>query len=321
MVGPELDQLLDGKDEGARCEIAHRVGERLSVMDISEADRLAAETLARALATDAIDRVRRALSETVRHARLLPKDIAFKIAHDIDLVAVPFLAITEVFSDSDWEKLVLTLSRGALVAVSGRSTMPEFLAMRLAEIGDSVVVDTLLENPAAPMTEPVCHTIIDRFEAEMWVLDRMADRGDLIASIAAALTLKVSRMAREKLLKTYQLEKDAEAVLSEAETLSLLQLVTETDEANMLALARRLNEEGKLTPGLALAALRGASLEFCEAALSLLSGSRFEHGRSVVQRADSAAVIKLLARAGVPENAQDEFWSEIEAARAGKKPA
>jgi len=319
MAEPSLGQLLDGKDEGARCEIAHRVGERLSGMDISDVDRRAAETLARALATDAIDRVRRALSEKVRHARLLPKDIAFKIAHDVDLVAVPCLAITEVCSDSDWEKHVLTLSRGALVGAAGRSSMPEFLALRLAEMGDSVIVDTLLENPAAPMTEPVCHTIIDRFEAEMWVLDKMADRGDLIASIAAALTLKVSRLAREKLMKTYHLEKDAEALLSEAETASLVQLATETDEANMVALACRLKKEHKLTPGLALAALRGGSLGFCEAALSLLGGSRLEHGRSVIQRADSATVIRLLAKAGVPENAQDEFWADIEAARARRK--
>ncbi len=321
MAEPGLGQLLEGKDDGARCEIARRVGERLAVTDISDVDRRAAETLARVLTADAIERVRHALSETVRHAPLLPKDIALKIAHDVDAVAAPFLEITEVFSDSDWQQLVLTLSRGALVAVSGRSSMPEFLALRLAELGDSVIAGPLLENPATPMTKPVCHTIIDRFEAEMWVLDKLADRGDLIADIAVALTLKVSRMAREKLMQTYDLEIFAGTVMSDAETASLVQLVTKTDGDNMLALARRLKQEHKLTPGLTLAALRSGSLEFCEAALSLLSESRFEHVRSVILRADAATVIRLLAKAGVPEDARDEFWTEIEAARARHKPA
>ncbi len=321
MAEIRLDQLLDGKDEGARCEIARRVGQRLIVTDISDADRRAAETLARALTTDAIERVRHALSETVRHAPHLPKDIALKIAHDVDAVAVPFLETTEVFSNSDWQQLVLTLSRGALVAVSGRSSMPEFLALRLAELGDSVVAGSLLENAATPMTEPVCHTIIDRFEAEMWVLDKLADRGDLIAGIAAALTLKVSRMAREKLMQTYDLEEISGTVMSDAETASLVQLVTETGGENMLALARRFKQEHKLTPGLTLAALRSGSLEFCGAALSLLSETRFEHVRSVILRADAATVIRLLAKAGVSKNAQDEFWAEIEAARARQKPA
>jgi len=314
-----LEQLFDGKDEGARCEIARRVGERLAVTDLSDVDRRAAETLARALTADAIERVRRALSETVRHAPLLPKDIALKIAHDVDSVAVPFLEITEVFSDSDWRQLVLTISRGALVAVSGRSPMPEFLALHLAELGDSVVAGSLIENPATPMTKPVCHTMIDRFEAEVWVLDKMACRGDLIADIAAALTLKVSGVVRERLIRTYGLEAASGTVMSDAETASLVDLVTETDGANMLALARRLKQEYKLTPGLTLAALRGGSLEFCEAALSLLSESRFEHVSSVIRRADAVTVIRLLAKASVPETARDEFWTEIEAARARPK--
>jgi len=316
MAEPELSQLLEGKDEAARCEIARRVGERLAVDDISDVDRRAAETLARILVADAIERVRRALSETVARAPLLPKDIAVKIAHDVDAVAIPFLKITEVFSDGDWDKLVLTLSRGALVAVSGRSSMPEFLALRLAELGDSVIVTSLLENEAAPMTKPLCHTIIYRFELETWVLDKMADRGDLIADIAAALTLKVTRAAREKLMKTYNFEEISGTVLSDAETAALARLATKTDAANMLALARRLKQEYRLTPGLTLAALRGGSLEFCVVALSLLSESRLEHVRSVIRRADAATVIRLLAKAGVPETARDEFWTEIEAARA-----
>lgn len=315
MAEPELSQLLDGKDEDSRCDIARRVGERLSVDDISAADRRAAETLARMLAADAIERVRRALSETVGRAPLLPKDIALKIAHDVDAVAIPFLEITEVFSDSDWDRLVLTLSRGALVAVSGRSSMSEVLARRLAELGDSVVVERLIDNAAAPMTEPVCHTIIDRFELETWVLDKLADRGDLIADVAAALTLKVSRMAREKLTAKYDLAEHGAAVMSEAETAALVQLVADTRGGNMLALARRLKQEKKLTPDLTLAALRGGSDEFCEAALSLLSGTRVEHVASVLRRADAATVLRLLSKAGVPADMRAVFLAEIEVAR------
>lgn len=316
-----LEGLLDGKDETARCAVAYRVGERLMLAELSDVDRKAAETLARALTADAIERVRVALSEAVRHAPNLSRDIALKIAHDVDPVAVPFLKVTEVFSDSDWEKLVLTLSRGALVAVSGRSSMPEGLARCLAELGDSVVVSTLLENPAAPMTSPVCHTIMDRFEAETWVLDKMADRNDLITEIATALTLKVSRLAREKLTRTYGLDDSAMATLTDAEAAATLRLVKETDEANMLALARRLYQENKLTTGLALAALRGGSFVFCEAAISSLSESRFEHVRSVFLRADAATVVRLLAKAGVPETSREEFWAEIQAVRNRWKPS
>lgn len=310
-----MNELLDGKDEGSRCEIARRVGERLAVSDMSEVDRRAAETLARALTDDAIELVRRALSEAVRHAPLLPKDIAFKIAHDVDGVAIPFLEVTEVFSENDWEQLVLTISRGALVAVSGRSSMPEFLARRLAELGDSVVAASLIENRATPMTHPVCHSIIDRFEAEMWVLDKLAYRRDLLTDIAAKLALKVSRVAAEKLRQTYDLDAVTAAVMPDVEKAALVRLVTETDAENMLVLARRLKKENKLVPDLILAALRRGALEFCAASLSLLSNGRLEQVRSVLLRADAATVIRLLTKAGVSKTMQDEFWTKIEAAR------
>lgn len=314
-----LNQLLEGKEEGARCEIARRVGGRLAETDVSDVDRKAAEALARTLTEDALERVRIALAEAVCHAPLLPKDIALKIAHDIDSVAVPFLTFTEVFSESDWNQLVLTLSRGALVAVSGRSSMPDSLAQRLAEVGDSVVVGSLIENPAAPMTQPVCHTLIDRFEMEMWVLDKLAERGDLIADVAAALTLKVSSMAREKLMKTYKLDGAAGAVASEAETGALVQLAAETPIDDMVALVRRLHDENRLTPALALAGLEKGSLEFCAAALSLLSEGRLEQVRSIILRADDRTVIRLLTKARVPEESRHTFLAEIEAARARHK--
>ena len=69
----------------------------------------------------------------------------------------------------------------------------------LAEVGDSIVTETLIENPAAPMTRSVCHTLMDRFSSEVWVLDKLAHRDDLISEIAIKLTTIVSATAREKL--------------------------------------------------------------------------------------------------------------------------
>ncbi|MCZ6839387.1 MAG: hypothetical protein O7G13_08920, partial [Alphaproteobacteria bacterium] len=57
----------------------------------------------------------------------------------------------------------------------------------------------LIENPTAPMTRSVCHTLVDRFSSEIWVLDKLASRDDLISEIAIKLTTIVSAAAREKL--------------------------------------------------------------------------------------------------------------------------
>ena len=92
--------LLAGKDRESRQQIASTLGPRLEE-GLSGLDSRVAEELARQLAADAIERVRVALSKSLRHNRFLPRDIAYRLAHDIESVSSPFLEMTEVFSDEE----------------------------------------------------------------------------------------------------------------------------------------------------------------------------------------------------------------------------
>jgi len=146
---------LPGLDDAARALVAGRVGAVLSAETTSPADRLAAEMLAQDIARDVVEQVRCALSNAIRNAHHLPRPLAMMLAHDVDSVACPFLEVTEVFTEADWQSLILTISRNARVSVARRENMPDSLALSLAEIGDSVVAETLVENAAAPMTAVV----------------------------------------------------------------------------------------------------------------------------------------------------------------------
>lgn len=313
------ENLLVGKDEDARTEIAHRVGERLSIDDLSDTDRRAVETLAAQLASDAIERVRCELSKAVRRAKFLPRNIAFKIAHDVDSVACPFLEVTEVFSDSDWQQLILTISRSALVAVARRPAMTDGLALALAELGNSVIAETLIENPASPMTEPVCHTLLGRFESEPWILDKLAQRDDLIVEIAVKLTKKVSAVAREKLLRMYNMPDYTELIGAEAEAATILQLIRETPESRLPALVQSLKKENQLTHFLLLKALREYLLAFFGAALSALAAKRPKQVRSVILHEGTSSVIELFRQAHIPPAMYDDFWEALEVARGQRK--
>lgn len=315
MLDAELDNHLGGKDEAARSEIAHRVGQRLSIDDLSDANRRAAEALAAELACDAIERVRCELSKAVRHAKYLPRDVALNIAHDVDSVACPFLEVTEVFSESDWQQLILTISGSALVAVARRSVMAEGLALALAESGNSVVAETLIENPALPMTEFICHTLMDRFDSETWVLDKLAERDDLIVEIAVRLTAKVSAAAREKLLRSYNMPDYMEPIGVEVEAAAMLQLIKEASESRLPALVQSLKQENKLTPHLLLTALSENMLAFFEAALSALAAVRLEQVRSDIRHAGTSSVVELFRQAHIPTAMYDDFWETLEIAR------
>ena len=306
---------ISGKDEAASLQIAQRVGQHLCDDVLSDADRRASELLARALIDDAVESVRSELSKAIGHAKHLPRDLALKLAHDVDSVACPFLKATEVFSESDWQQLVLTISRGGRNAMAQRSSMSEEMANILAEVGESMVAETLIENPAAPMTKPVCFTLMDRFASEIWVLDKLAHRDDLVSEIAVKLTTVVSAAAREKLAQTYEMAATTDTVSSEAETGALLQIVKKTPKADMVAVAEELKQNDKLKPTLILKTLEENNLEFLEAALSVLADRSLEHVRSVILRAGADAVRQLLERAQMPNAMHKIFWDELECFR------
>ncbi len=320
MLDTDLDNLLGGKDEAARSEIARRVGQRLSIDDLSDVERRAGEALARELARDAIERVRCELSKAVRHSKFLPRDIALKIAHDVDSVACPFLEVTDVFSESDWQQLILTtISPGAFLTVAGRSLMTEGLALAVIDLGDSVVAETLIENPATPMTEPVCHTFMDRFSSEIWILDKLAHRDDLNVEIVVKLTEKVSAAAREKLLRSYKMPDYTDPIVAEAASATILNLIREAPEARLPTLVESLKQENKLTPPLLLTAVRENLLAFFGAALSALAAVRLDQATSVILHSGTKAVLNLFQQARIPAEMYDDFWEALEVARSQRE--
>ena len=315
MDNSEDKALLGGKDEDARSQIAERVGECLSSDGLTQADRRAAEVLARELVQDAIVRVRRVLAMAVRNAKDLPRDLALSIAHDVDSVACPFLAVTDVFSDDDWMQLLLTISRGARATVAKRSPLPEALAESLSGIGDSLVAGSLVENPAAPMTRPVCETLIERFETEVEVLDKLALRDDLVADIVVTLTTRVSDAARKKLRETYSISDSLDPVAEETAVGAIIELLKNTSEEDLMIVVQTLQADNKLSPMVLLKALEAGNSLFLEVGLEVLSGRTAAHVRSVIRRADEGAVAQLLGRADIPTALHSDFWDTISAQR------
>ena len=312
---PALGKHLAGKEDADRILVAQRVGQILSVDDLPAAERLAAEGLARELVRDAIERVRVTLSDAVKSAKFLPRDVALKIAHDVDAVACPFLEVTEIFSDRDWRQLVMTISRGARIAVARRTSMSEGLSLALAEVGDSVIADVLVGNQAAPMAPTVCYTLMDLFVDSSWILDRLAEREGLTEEVVAKLIVKVSAAARQKLTATYGLPDHIAPVVTESELRALQDLIREVPESSLTVLAKRLGREHKLTPLFLLTMLKEEGFPFFEAALSVLAGARLERVRTVVRHEGSEAAAKLLQRGSIPAPMHKEFWDAIQSAR------
>ncbi len=315
MGSVEVSDLLETKNDNARIDIARRIGKILSVDDLPDVERKAAEVLARDLVADAVERVRRELSQAVAEARYLARDIAMKIAHDVDSIACPFLQVTEVFTDEDWQRLVLTISCGARIAAAERKSMSEGLALVLAEVGEAKVAEALVANGAAPMTSRICGTLMDRFDSKSQVLDKLAERGDLREEIVASLIVKASAAARKKLEASYELPNHTAVVAAEAEVAAIVRLIRETPEIRQGALAEQLRQRERLSHRLLLTALQEGLLYFFEAAMSSLASLTLRQVKSATREGGIDSLAKLLDTAKFPRAAYDDVWEALQKIR------
>ncbi len=321
MLSDSLGNLIAGKNEVARVQIARRAGKFLAIEDLPKAERKAAEDLARELMNDAVENVRRELSESAKHSKTLPKDVAFKIAHDVDAIACPFLEVTEVFSESDWQQLILTISHGARIAVARRTSMSEGLALALAETGDALVAEALVENEAVPMSALVCRMLIEKFQNQASFLDKLAQRDGLHTAIVVSLIEKVSNKVRNALVETHKLPDYQGLIIVEAEIVALLDLMEDLPEPRLRPWALRLKKEGRLTDFFLLTAVRHSALAFFETGLSVLSGERIERARTVVRHEGEEALTRLMEDAGIPTSMQDDIWIAIQEGRSRSQDA
>lgn len=315
MLNPLQDQNLSEKSDATRMAIAERLGEYFSDEKIAEADLRAAEALARELANDAVERVRSALSTALATAVYLPRDIVQTIAHDVDSIAGPFLQITDVLSDEEWRDLVVTLSTGVRRAVAARSSMPESLAIALSSYGDESVVEILIDNPATPMTEGVCRPIVDRFQSDTGILDRLAQRDDLVNSVVITLITRVSAAALDKLTNTYRMGEDARPVVIKAENTALLGLIEDTPGSDWPNLVRSLQSQGKLTYPVMLSALEENYFAFFHAAVCVLGEVSPRQTGRILLHGDFWAVSGIFDQCRIPAEMRDQFWDALSQAR------
>ncbi|MBL6953335.1 MAG: DUF2336 domain-containing protein [Alphaproteobacteria bacterium] len=164
--------VQDGDDE-VRCELADKIG--CLVPEWSAEQREKAEeltlTVLRELAADQLPRVRAIISEHLKCADNVPKDIVLQLARDLEvIVAAPVLQFSPLLSDQDLLEIIAAgREAGALSAIAERPGLGGDVADAVAQTLDTKAVATLLANDSAQLREDTLDWIIDNAAAvEPW---------------------------------------------------------------------------------------------------------------------------------------------------------
>lgn len=302
--------MIANKSVGERCRVAAVLG---GMFDPSTqvADVRAAEHLALALAEDAIEKVRRALVEGVKHSRFLPKHIAKKLAHDVDSVSVPFLEVTDVFSDEDLAALAITISEAARAAVARRRSVSAGLSDQLAGIGGQETLVSLLENPGADIAPNAFRRMCERSMGRGRLLEAMVERGGLPLDVAEHLFLRVSRAASSRLAQDYDMRDFTEPVVAEARTQVILDHVSNAPSPSLDRFVRELDQRHELCPLLILEALDRGHIRFFEQAMSVRADIPLDNVQKLMRFGGAEATAKLSHKANIPHWLRERYQASV----------
>ena len=164
--------VQDGDDE-VRCQLADKIGKLVPEWSVEQREMAEAQTITvlRELAADQLPRVRAIISEHLKSANCVPKDIVLQLARDLEIiVAAPVLQFSPLLSDQDLLEIIAAgREAGALGAIAKRRGLGGDVADAVAQTLDTKAVAAPLANDSAQLREDTLDWIIDNATAvEPW---------------------------------------------------------------------------------------------------------------------------------------------------------
>jgi uncharacterized protein (DUF2336 family) len=304
----DIRTLVRGATDDERAAAAHKLCRRIDG-GLSDDEREAAGEVLRMMADDAAELVRRALAVTLKTSPLLPRDVALKLAADVDSVATPLLHHSPIFTDEDLCEIVRALGATKQVAVAQRASLSEMVTSTIASDACEQAVQAACSNDNALFSELSLKKVVDRFADHAAVTATVAHRAVLPLSISERLVALVSDSVRQHLLDRHALtpETALEIALGTRER-ATVDLVDQAGRAaDMQAFVSHLHRQQRLTPSLLLRALGHGHMAFFEWAIAELSGVPHHRTWLMIHDAGPLGLRAIYERADLPARVFSAF--------------
>jgi len=307
--------LVKGAEPEERAIVAHRLCRHIDRADLTDDERAEAHQILRLMARDAEEQVRRALAVTLKASPLVPRDVANRLARDIESIALPVLNFSPVFSDDDLAEIVRLGSPVKQKAIARRPILTERVTTVIAEVADSEAVQAAAENPGADFSEHGLQAAIDRFETSETVLASIALRNVLPATVSERLVTLISGELRDQLISRHGVSpQTALAVAIGSRERASLDLVDQAARASDLpGFVSHLHRGHRLTPSLLLRSLAHGQMSFFEWSLAELSGVPHHRTWLMVHDAGELGLKAIYERAGLPVRLLPAFRAAVDA--------
>ena len=293
--------LADDVAEDVRAELAAKIARLMPGLKARESDEAVALTLAtlEVLARDSAVRVRAILADEIKHLDCVPRDIALRLAQDVDeLVAAPILEYSPLLSDADLMEIIAGGQvQQILAAVARRRPLGEEVADALVQSLDVSAVAALLVNPDAKMRKETLDRIVEEAETiESWH-QPLVMRADLSARAIRRIGSFVGASLLEQLVARGDLSDATRAHLNRRLRARLEQNDEESGADSAAQIVASAKAQGTLDDGFVENAATAGSRETVTLALASLAQVPEATVRKILGQRGAKPVVALAWRA------------------------
>ena len=308
LTSEDIRTLVRGATADERAIAAHKLCRRIDA-GLDDEDREAAAEVLRLMALDAAELVRRALAVTLKTSRELPRDVAVRLARDVESVATPVLTFSPVLTDEDLSDIIRLPDAAKQLAIARRATLSTAVTDALVRHAGEEAVRTACANDNADFAEAGLRTAMERFEHSQALANAMALRKMLPPGICERLVGRVSEGVRQQLMDRHNLSPEtALSIAIGARERATVDLVDQAGRSSDLkSFTGQLHAEGRLTASLLLRALVQGHMGFFEWAMAELTGLAHHRAWIMIHDAGPLGLQAIYARARLPEQLYPAF--------------
>jgi len=297
----DVARLLADPSARNRASLAEKLAHDLDGDRLGDDAMTLAQDVVRLLARDVEVAVRAAVSHSLRHSRHLPRDVALRLAHDIEAVSLPLLAHSPMLTDDDLVALVRTGSPPRQAAIATRPTVSEPVSASIVTHADEKAVAALMGNPGAGISPDSLTRAVERFPDSEAVTGQMVRRETLPIAVAERLAALVSARLQTHLIQHHDLSPSIAAdIVLRSREIAVIRLSAGAGEAALLCMVRQMHNSGRLDSSLVLRALCTGDIAFFEVAMAVLANVPVENARILIHDGAPGALAGLYRKADMP---------------------
>lgn len=315
----QADVVLAGDvDDEVRCEIAHKIGRLVPSLSEDENERLttmALEVLG-ILARDHMPKVRAIVSEEIKLAANIPRDMVRRLAADVEkIVSAPVLEYSPLLSDHDLLQIIAGgVGKDVLSAISRRKDLVEPVINAVVEIRNVESLRVLLGNQAARIGEDTLEKIAIVAAGVTNLHQPMVDRDNLPVRIIRRIASFVSASLVDRLIERNDLEEDFAGQLRQAIRRRIEKddyVDAAPDRGPADERASRMYEAGKLDDVALLESIEENDQVFLRHAFILLSGLPSKTVAKMLNAGSGKAATALCWKAGLAMGTAEALQSRL----------